>query len=140
MKKKILIFSIIIALIYVVADSFFIVRESEFVLVTQFGRIVKERTKSGLYYKIPLGIQKVNRMDKRLMVFETAPTTYILGDKNPLVISCYVCYRIKNPKLVIRRFVTIDSLKQQLDDMLVSQLGNELGRFKIDNIINVNSE
>lgn len=140
MKKKMLVLCLIGCLMYLAADCFFIVRESEFVIVTQFGRIVSVIGKSGLYRKLPLSVQKVNRIDKRIMVFECAPTTYILGDKNPLVISCYVCYRITRPETVIQRFVTVESLKQQMDDMLVSQLGNELGNYRIENIINVNRE
>ncbi|HQZ27726.1 MAG TPA: SPFH domain-containing protein, partial [Verrucomicrobiales bacterium] len=57
----------LVLLLLVATGAFFTVKEGEQVIVTQFGKLVREPiTKPGLKFKIP-SIQKVNYFDKRIL-------------------------------------------------------------------------
>jgi len=120
----------------VLFSSFFVVREYEYAIVTQFGRPVKEVSIPGCYVRAPWGIQKVNRFDKRTSVFETIPIQLLLGDKNPIITGCYVAWQVDNPLLFFQAIGYPENAVQKLSEMVVSQLGIILGDFSIDQIIN----
>ena len=67
---------VIVALIFVAWDGFFIIPEGSQVVVTQLGRPVgKPLTEAGLEFKIPL-IQKTEYFDKRIQIWTVSPIRY----------------------------------------------------------------
>ena len=119
--------------------SAFIVDEAEYVIVTQFGKLVKTIDSPGLYFKRLGFLQTVNRFNKRVNTFKTQPIQLLLGDKNPLILICYVCWRIADPLLFFQAVATADIAAQKTGDMVSSQLGSVLGDYTIDNIINTDT-
>lgn len=77
--------------------AFFIVKESEQVLVTQFGKIVGEPIKkSGLYWKLPL-IQDVRYFDKRILSWDGDPNQIPTKDKKYILVDTTARWRIVDP-------------------------------------------
>ncbi|MBN2055284.1 protease modulator HflC [bacterium] len=139
MKRFLLILggALLIAGVYL---STFTVNPNEFVVITQFGKTIRTVEQAGLYFKLPGFIQSVNRIDKRISVFRTQPIQLLFGDKNPIIISCYVCWRVSEP-LLFHQSLTVPAVAQQkLGDMIISQLGSVLGDYSLDRIINTDED
>jgi len=135
------IFIICVALVVILGFVFmstFTVSERECVVLTQFGKPTRTISTSGLYFKQPGFLETVNRIDRRTHVFTTQPIQLLLGDKNPIVLTCYVCWRVRDPLLFFQSLVTAGIATQKMGDMVNSQLGSVLGDFTLGNIINTN--
>jgi membrane protease subunit HflC len=139
MKKTLFIALPIIAVLALAYFSTFTVNESESVVITQFGRPVKVVQQAGLHLKLPGFLQKVDRFDLRTGAYETQPIQLLLGDKNPIIISCYVAWAIEKPLLYFQSVGYSQNAVQKLSDMITSQLGIILGDYSLSNIINVDA-
>ena len=133
-----LIMVLLLGLVGLISSSF-IVDEAEYVIVTQFGKLVKTIDSPGLYFKRLGFLQTVNRFNKRVNTFKTQPIQLLLGDRNPLILICYVCWRIADPLLFFQAVATADIAAQKTSDMVSSQLGSVLGDYTIDNVINTDT-
>ena len=140
MKKNLIIVSILIVVAAFIYFSTFTVKESESAVITQFGRPVKVVQQAGLYLKLPGFLQKVDRFDLRTVSYETQPIQLLLGDKNPIIISCYIAWAIKEPLLFFQSVGYSQNAVQKLSDMVTSQLGIVLGDYYLGNIINIDPE
>jgi len=140
MKTKILLLMIIVIVIIVTCWSVFTVNEKEFVVVTRFGKPMRTLEQAGLYFKRPGFLEMVTRIEKRAKVLKTQPIQLLLGDKNPLIITCYVCWKVSNPLTFLQSVTSSDIVEQKIGDMVNSLLGSTLGDYTIENIINVQPE
>ncbi len=140
MKTKILLLTIAVIVLVLACYSLFTVNEKEFVVVTRFGKPVRTLEQAGLYFKRPGFLETVNRVEKRAKVLKTQPIQLLLGDKNPLIITCYVCWKISDPLTFLQSLTSSDIVEQKIGDMVNSLLGSTLGDYTIENIINVRSE
>lgn len=118
----------------------FTVSEREYVILTRFGKPVKTIDTPGLQKKLPGFVESVNRIDKRTHIFTTQPIQLLLGDKNPIVMTCYVCWRVNAPLLFFQSLLNTDIATQKLSDMVNSQMGNALGTLSLEHIINTGHE
>ena len=107
-------------------------------MLTQFGKPTTTISKAGLHWKLPGFFETINRIDRRTHVFTTQPIQLLLGDKNPVVLTCYVCWRVHNPLLFFQSLLNAGIATQKMGDMVNSQLGSVLGEFTMDSIINTN--
>lgn len=140
MRIQIIILILIgVVLICAVALYFcsFTVNEREYVILTQFGKIVTVEDEPGLHLKLPGFIQTANRLDKRLHIFKSQPITLLLSDQNPIILACMICWKVSDPELFFRRVRDTKNASQKIGDMINSQLGSVLGNYTLDNIINV---
>jgi membrane protease subunit HflC len=137
MNRKAVAAVVLLVLGAVVYSTTCIVNESEYAIITQFGKPVRIIKDPGLYAKMPGFLQTVNRFDRRLDVFKTQLIQLLLGDKNPIIVTCYVAWRIENPLVFFQSLSNFDNARQKLGDMLVSQLGSIFGDYNQDNVINV---
>jgi membrane protease subunit HflC len=130
-------------------SSCFAVDRAEYVYVTQFGRPVATldgETEAGLHFKLPWPIQAVQRIDRRLQVFDLAGAELLTHDSagdtidKTLTISAYVCWRIAGRDGVDRFIRTVgaaDRAETILGQRLSSRLGAAIGQMRIEDIISV---
>ncbi|MCD4749868.1 MAG: protease modulator HflC [Thermoanaerobaculales bacterium] len=118
------------------ALSVFTVTAGESVVVTQFGKPVATVTEPGLRWKLPGFLHRVHRFDARIEVFNTRPIQLLLGDKNPIIITTYVAWRIDDPLLYLRSLTLRETAREKLSDMVVSALGTALADYTLDDVIN----
>src|SRR5688572_27466941 len=111
-KKPIL---IVVGLVILWA-TFFTVRETEFVLVTQFGRPVRTVNTAGLHVKWPF--QNARYFDRRLRVYNPRPSEFLTRDKKNLVIENYVCWQIENPEIFVKKVITEANAEARLHDVI----------------------
>src|SRR5271168_1743539 len=97
-------------------SSLVMVDETEFAVVTSFGRIAAvygdEPSETGLHWKPPW--QLALKIDRRLKVFDPPPREVITGDKRNLEVASYVVWRVADPVLFIRTSGTHDLAEARL--------------------------
>jgi modulator of FtsH protease HflC len=140
MKTKILFLLSAAVIAVLFFFSLFIVNEKELVVVTRFGKPVRTLSQAGLYFKLPGFLENVNRLEKRSRVFTTQPIQLLLGDKNPLILTCYVCWKVSDPLIFLQSLTTTEISEQKIGDMVNSLLGSTLGDYSIENVISVKPE
>jgi len=123
----------------VVYLSAYTISAKETVIVTQFGKVVQVRKEPGLYWKLPGRMQRVNRFENRLNVFETQVIQLLLADKNPIIMRCYVAWQIADPIIFFQSLGRAENATSKLNDMTISNLGGILAEYNIDNIINTDA-
>ena len=113
----------------------YIVSESEQVIVTQFGRPVGQPvTKAGLRFKVPF-IQKVNRLEKRVLEWEGPSAEMPTKDKLYIVVDSFGRWRIADPMNFFLRLRDERSAQSRLDDILGSEMRNTVARHELVELI-----
>jgi membrane protease subunit HflC len=140
MKRIIWIAGAVIIVCIVVALFTFSVNETEYVVLTQFGRPVRTIDKPGLKFKLPVPIQKVNRFDRRLQLFESRLVEFLSKDKKNVVLKFFVAWRIENPMLFFQSVGGAVIAEQKLDDILISKGGAAIGDYEFEDLISTDKE
>ena len=89
---------ILIAVLVVLFNSTFIIRENQYGLVREFGRIERVLSDSGLYFKIPF-IQEKDTVTKELLLYDIAKSDVITQDKKSMIVDSFVLWRVIDPKI-----------------------------------------
>jgi modulator of FtsH protease HflC len=127
----------VIALIVLYA-TFMSVRETEFVLITQFGRPVRTITEAGLHVKWPF--QTAIVFDRRLRVYNPRPSEFLTRDKKNIVIENYVAWKIKDPERFVQTVGDPIAAEMRLHDIIWSGLSAALGTHDLDSIVSVSPD
>lgn len=118
--------------------SFFTVRETEFVLVTAFGRPVRTITEAGPHVKWPH--ESATYFDRRLRVYNPTPSEFLTRDKKNLVLESYVLWRIAEPQTFVETVGNPEAAEMRLHDIVWAGLAASMGRHDLDAIISSNPE
>jgi membrane protease subunit HflC len=133
MKRfSIAIFSLVILF---VLSTIIVVDETEQIVILQFGKPIQTITDPGLNFKFPAPIQVSNSFDKRLLEYDVPPEEILSRDKKSLIIDNYVRWRIVDPLLFLQTVRAIPTAKTRLDDIVYSELRQELGNHDMAEII-----
>ena len=133
MKKLFAILVVFVTLVFF--TTVFIVDETEQVVVLAFGKPVKTITKPGLNFKLPAPFQVAVTFDKRLLEYDVPPEEVLSMDKKTLIMDNYVRWRIVDPLLFLKTVQAIPTAKTRLDDIVYSELRQELGIHDMVEII-----
>lgn len=124
-----------LALLFVLSNAFYRVYETEQVIVTQFGEPVGDpQTDAGLHFKLPF-IQKVNRLEKRVLEWDGAPNQIPTKDKLFIQVDTYGRWRISDPLLYFQRLRNEMSAQSRLDDILDGETRNAIAQHELLEII-----
>ncbi len=134
MTRNPLYFVIFIAIFLLLNSSVFTVDETQQGVVLQFQRIVKEVKEPGLYFKIPF-IQSVEFFEGRLLEYDSAPKEIITKDKKTLVVDNYARWKISDPTKFYETVRNENGAQSRLDDVIYSDLRNELGKYDLVEIV-----
>jgi membrane protease subunit HflC len=113
--------------------SFYTVRETEFVLVTQFGSPVWTVTGAGLHFKWPF--QSALRFDRRLRIYNPRPSEFLTRDKKNLVIENHVAWRIADPNRFVQSVGDAAAAEMRLHDIIWSGLSAAIGTQNLDSLV-----
>ena len=131
-RLSIAIFSLVILF---VLSTIIVVDETEQVVILQFGKPVKIIKEPGLNFKLPAPIQVLNSFEKRLLEYDVPPEEILSRDKKSLIVDNYVRWRIVDPLLFLQTVRAIPTAKTRLDDIIYSELRQELGNHDMHEII-----
>lgn len=100
-KKKIVLPITLLALLVVLLNSIYTVKENEYGVVRQFGLINHIDDTPGLKIKIPF-IQSVDKLSKAIIFYDIPQSDVITKDKKSMVVDSFVLWRVSDPTALIR--------------------------------------
>lgn len=127
-----------LAAVVVLYLTFFSVRETEFVLVTQFGKPIRTVKEAGLHVKWPF--QSATYFDRRLRVYNPRPSEFLTRDKKNIVIESYVAWKVQEPERFVQTVGDPTAAEMRLHDIIWSGLSAALGTHDLDSIISAASD
>lgn len=113
---------------------------TEYAVVTQFGNPVATVDQPGLKVKLPDPIQSVQRLDKRIQVYQTDSIELLTLDKKSVSIDYYGTWKIVDPVLYLKAVKDKIGAEARLLDVFSSSLGVQLGKYNLDQLVNVDPE
>ena len=144
--KKVLIAMVVLALAIGALTCFYTVDDKQQAVVTTFGK-VSDITDAGLHFKLPFGIQKVQKVDVNVyqkieLGYSTGAdgnyatkqneSTMITGDYNIVNVDFFVEYKISNPE---RYLYSSNDPEMILRNLIQSQVRNVVGSTSVDAVL-----
>ena len=122
-------------LLLVLTSSVFVVYETEQVIITRFGKPVRDPiTTPGLKFKMPL-LDDVNRFDKRFLEWDGQPKELPTKDKRFIGVDTYARWRISDPLLFFQRLRDELGAQSRLDDILDGETRNAIAKHNLVEVI-----
>jgi membrane protease subunit HflC len=133
--KTILLIALIVIVLLVVSGLFYIVTETNQVIITQFGKPMGGAvTKPGIHLKVPL-IQKANYFEKRWLEWDGDPNQIPTKDKKYIWVDTYARWRISNPLVFFQRVRDERGAHSRLDDIIDGETRNVVADFDLIEIV-----
>jgi membrane protease subunit HflC len=115
--------------------AFYVVDETEQVIITQFGKPVGDPvTQPGLKFKIPF-IQKANSFDRRYLEWDGDPNQLPTKDKRFIWVNTYARWRITDPLLYFQRLRNERGAQARLDDILDGETRNAIAKYNLVEVV-----
>lgn len=136
MKLKILINLFVILIILVlVSQTFYIIKETEQVVITQFGKPIGEaKIKPGLHIKTPF-VQKANYFEKRYMEWDGDPNQIPTKDKKFIFVDTYARWQISDPLQFFKRLTNERGAQSRLDDIVDGETRDYIANHNLEEIV-----
>ena len=91
---------VVLAAIYVLVSSIFVVNEREQAIVLRFGEITDVKTDPGIYFKLPTNVvDSVQIIEDRVLRYDLANMTVQVRGGKLYEVDAFLTYRISNPRL-----------------------------------------
>ena len=117
-------------------SALFTVRETEFALVTQFGKPMRTITDAGLKIKVPL-VHQVRFYDRRLRVYNPPRSEFLTKDKKNLSIDSYALWQIADPETFVQAVGNERAAEMRLHDLVWSGLAATIAGLDLEEIVSV---
>ena len=129
-----------------VLTCFYTVDDKQQAVVTTFGKVT-DITDAGLHFKLPFGVQKVQKVDVNVYqkielgystesdgdyAVKTNESTMITGDYNIVNVDFFVEYKISNPE---RYLYSSNDPEMILRNLIQSQVRNVVGSTSVDAVL-----
>jgi modulator of FtsH protease HflC len=125
--KSITTLIILVVAAFILANSAYTVSETEQVFITQFGKPVgrainsdSAKNEAGLHFKKPF-IQKVNRIEKRILAWDGPVTDMPTRDKLYIAVDTFARWRIVDPVTYYEKLRDERSALSRLDGLIGSE-------------------
>jgi membrane protease subunit HflC len=127
--------AVAIVVLLIISGAFYIVPETEQVIVTQFGQAVgKPVTEAGVHFKIPFTHQ-IHRIEKRVLEWDGPIAEMPTKDKLYIIVDAFGRWRISDPMRYFIRLRDERSAQSRLDDILGSETRNTVARHELVELI-----
>ena len=145
--RYVLIAAIALVVIIGVVTCFYTVDDKQQAVVTTFGKVT-DITDPGLHFKLPFGIQKVQKVDVNvyqkielgyttdeatgIAMTNTSESTMITGDYNIVNVDFFVEYKISDP---VQYLYSSNDPEMILRNLIQSQVRNVVGSSTVDSVL-----
>ena len=134
MKRKVASLITILAVVFFLANSLYILDQRKTAIIIQFGEVVGQEVMPGLKFKLPI-IQDVRFFDKRVqnLSFNMSGSSEVVAfDQKTMKVDAYVKYKIVTPKKFYETVQNDDKFKVRLESIVESGIREVIGqvRFK----------
>ena len=116
----------------------FTIDETQFAVVTQFGKPVRTITTAGLKLKWPW--QSLLSFEKRLMVYNPRPSEFLTRDKKNIVVDSYVAWRIADPNRFLQTVNDLTGAEMRLHDTVWAAAAAALGNTDLSALVSIRPE
>jgi modulator of FtsH protease HflC len=116
----------------------FTIDETQFAVVTQFGKPVRTITAAGLKLKWPW--QSLLSFEKRLMVYNPRPSEFLTRDKKNIVVDSYVAWRIADPNRFLQTVNDLTGAEMRLHDTVWAAAAAALGNTDLSALVSIRPE
>jgi modulator of FtsH protease HflC len=146
MKRNPLILGIGLLLVLIVGLLLFVfqVRKSEVVVVTRFGKPIRDLNQPGPHLKWPWPIEKAYRFDQRVQNFEDKLTEGLTQDSFNVLASVFVGWEITDPKAFFPKFAgtsePITEAEKVMDRMLSNAKVAVMGKHHLSDFLSPDGE
>jgi len=140
--KNIAVTILVAAVIIIVALMFvcFQVRQTEFALVTRFGKPVRQFVEPGFHFRWPVPIEQVLKFDARMRTFEAEIGETTTKGAVPIIVNTYVVWRINDPLKFFNAVGTIDQAKSKLRSQINDTQNKITGLHEFGEFVNSDPE
>ena len=129
---------IIVAIIlFLAANSIYVVDQRKSAIITQFGKVVNEVLKPGLKIKLPL-IQEIKFFDNRIqnITFKMSENSEVVAfDQKTMKVDAYAKYKITNPQSFYEAVQDDNKFRMRLESIIESGIREVIGRVKFIEIL-----
>lgn len=133
-KSKVF-FGVVAAIfLFVVANSFYVLNQTEQAMVLQFGEPMRVVKDAGLKFKVPF-IQNVVFYDKRLLNLDPPAQEIVLNDKKRLDVDSFTRYKIVDPLKFYKTVRTEPQARSKLEEIVNSSVRKILGRITLQELL-----
>ena len=143
--KKVLIAAIVLVVAIGALSCFYTVDDKQQAVVTTFGKVT-DITGAGLHFKLPFGIQQVDKVDVNVYqkielgytsqeggyVTKNSESTMITGDYNIVNVDFFVEYKISDP---VAYLYSSNDPENILRNLIQSQVRNVVGSSEVDAVL-----
>jgi modulator of FtsH protease HflC len=123
-----------VLILLIAGGAFYVVSETEQVVLTQFGKPVGQVTTPGLKIKIPF-IQQVHSFDKRFLEWDGSPNNVPTRDKRFIWVDSYARWRITDPLLFFQRMRDERGAQSRIDDILDGETRNTVAKHDLIELV-----
>ena len=130
-----IVFIIAILALYLVS---FQVRETESALVTTFGKATSEDEvkEPGWYFKWPAPIQRVDKFDSRMRVFEADLGETTTREAVPIIVNTFIVWKIAEPLEFFNAVGTVSEAESKLLSQISDTQNKVIGRHSFGEFVN----
>jgi modulator of FtsH protease HflC len=122
-------------LLMLLFSSTYLVKETEQVIITQFGEPVGNPvSEPGLHFKLPF-VQRANYFDRRFLEWDGDPNQVPTKDKRFIWVDSYARWRITDPLKFFQRLRDERGAQSRLDDILDGETRNAVARHNLVEVV-----
>jgi membrane protease subunit HflC len=134
-KKLIIQLAIGLVVLIVISSSTFTVRETEQVIITQFGKPVGDPiNEPGIHFKLPF-IQDTHFFERRFLEWDGDPNQVPTRDKRFIWVDTYARWRISEPLLFFQRLRDELGAQSRLDDILDGETRTAIANHNVVEVV-----
>ncbi len=142
MLHRVLIVVLVLFVLALAGTCFYTVDDKQQAVVTTFGRVT-DITDAGVHFKLPLGIQQVEKVDVNVYQqiklgydnndrFNTHESSMITGDYNIVNVDFFVEYKVSDP---VQYLYSSNDPVTILRNLIQSQVRNVVGSSTVDAVL-----
>ncbi|MBR6645135.1 MAG: protease modulator HflC [Clostridia bacterium] len=126
---------LLIVLIAVASQTFYVVKENEYGCTVRFSKIIDTKSEPGLYFKVPF-IDTVKTFPKTMLFYDIPPSEVLTLDKKSMTVDSYITWQIDDPLLFYQTVSTTTAAENRLYDTTYNAFKTKMGVLNQDDIIN----
>ena len=126
---------LVLAIVFLLANSFFVINEKEQAIITQFGKPIGSTiVESGLKLKIPF-IHRVLRFDRRILEWDGSVNEIPTKDNKYILIDTFAKWRISDALEFYKSAKNEMMAQSRLDDIIDGAVRDEIANRSMSEIV-----
>jgi membrane protease subunit HflC len=113
----------------------FLVNEAEHVIVLRFGKPLRTAQQPGLHFRLPVPLEHVVRIDKRLQHAEIRLSETLTRDQRNVIVPVFFTWRVQEALTFHTAVRDFEPARQKLDALITSARNTVLGRHDFADLV-----